>query len=77
MASESQQTLKLDTQVTLELGGHCEIAKSENQIKCEELAEAIYRLQSWHRARMESDGSKRIALEKTIAELNEILRHFS
>lgn len=77
MSSESQQILNLETQVAQELGGHCEITKSENQIKCEQLADEIYRLQSWHRARMESDGSKRIALEKTIAELNEILRKFS
>jgi flagellar motility protein MotE (MotC chaperone) len=76
MSSESQQILNLE-QVAQELGGHCEITKSENQIKCEQLADEIYRLQSWHRARMESDGSKRIALEKTIAELNEILRKFS
>ena len=76
MPSESQQILNLE-QVSQELGGHCEIIKSENQIKCEQLADEIYRLQSWHKVRMESDGSKRIALEKTIAELNEILRKFS
>ncbi len=77
MSSESQQILNLETQVAQELGGHCEITKSDNQIKCEQLADEIYRLQALLRARMQSDGSSRIALEKTIAELNEILRKFS
>lgn len=77
MEEEKQQILELNTQETLALGGHCEITKSENQIKCEQLADEIYRLQAWHRARMESDGSRRIALEKTIKQLNEILRKFS
>lgn len=77
MEEEKQQTLELHTQETLALGGHCEITKSENQIKCEQLADEIYRLQAWHRARMESDGSSKIALEKTIRQLNEILRKFS
>ncbi len=77
MEDALQQTLKLDTQETLALGGHCEITKSENQIKCEQLAEEIRRLQAWHRARMESDGSKLQALKKTIKQLNEILRKFS
>ena len=82
MEKDSQQVLCLETQEVLELGalelgGHCEITKSTHQIKCEQLADDIYRLQSWHRARMESEGSKRDALEKTIQQLNDILRKFS
>lgn len=77
MSSESQQILNLEAKVAQELGGHCEITKSDNQIKCEQLADDIYRLQALLRARMQSDGSKREALERTIAELNEILRKFS
>jgi hypothetical protein len=76
MSSESQQILNLE-KVAHELGGHCEVTKSDNQIKCEQLADEIYRLQALLRARMQADGSSRIALEKTIAELNEILRKFS
>ena len=34
MVEEKQQTLELDTQEVLALGGHCEVTKSENQIKC-------------------------------------------
>lgn len=77
MDEEKQQTLELNTQETLDLGGHCEITKSENHLKCEHLARGIYNIQAWHRARMESDGSKKEALEKTIQQLNELLRHFS
>ena len=77
MENASQQVLCLETQEVMELGGHCEITKSTHQIKCEQLADDIYRLQSWHRARMESEGSKRDALEKTIQQLNDILRKFS
>ena len=81
MGKDNQQVLCLETQEVLELGalelgGHCEITKSENQVKCEEMAKAIHRLQSWHRARMDSDGPRRIALEKTIKQLDAILRHF-
>lgn len=77
MLKESQQTLNLDTQVTLELGGHCEITKSENQIKCERLAEEIQTLQERLNHMLKADTSKRDVLENIIKQLNEILRKFS
>jgi transcriptional regulator NrdR family protein len=63
--------------VTLELGGHCEITKSENQIKCEQLSEEIQTLQQRLKHMLESDVSKRAVLENIIKQLNDILRKFS
>lgn len=77
MLKENQQTLNFESQATLELGGHCEIVKSENQIKCEELAREIEALQEKLKHMLKTEKSKRHVLENTIQELNAILRKFS